>query len=119
MDEDAGPAPGREADEDFAGPPSGKRARLSQQTEALNTTPSPSFPSSAPHGPAPVTSSVLNTRAILSVLKGKLLCLLVNVMLPVIASCIARLSMSTSRPATSAGCRVLFCQGYGQFFDSR
>lgn len=69
MDEDAGPAPGREADEDFAGPPSGKRARLSQQTEALNTTPSPSFPSSAPHGPAPVTSSVLNTRAILSVLK--------------------------------------------------
>ncbi|KAK9810951.1 hypothetical protein WJX73_000637 [Symbiochloris irregularis] len=65
-------APDKELDEDPAGPPSAKRARLFNQRDELNPSPSPSQPPVAPtinNTSAPVSTSVLNTRAILSVLK--------------------------------------------------
>ena len=69
MEEEPSPAPGRDMDDDAVGPPSAKRPRLFQQD--LNPSPSPSYAPPAAHTAAPVTSSVLNTRAILSVLKGR------------------------------------------------
>ena len=72
MEEDAPPAAGRELEDETVGPPSAKRPRLFQQRDDLNPSPSPSYAAPTPHTAAPVTSSVLNTRAILSVLKGGL-----------------------------------------------
>lgn len=70
MEEEPSAGPGREIDEDAIASHAPKRPRLFQQGDDLNPSPSPSYATPAAHTAGPVASSVLNTRAILSVLKG-------------------------------------------------
>ena len=68
MEEDAG---AREIDEDAGEASAAKRPRMFPPSEALVPSPSASPYGAGKHTAAPVASSVLNTRAILSVLKGR------------------------------------------------